>query len=104
MRKFILLVFVWLGVAPSLVRAAESYDNCVGFVDSVPAVIATQGTWCLRHDLSTAITAGNAITIATNNVIIDCNDFKLGDLSAGAGTQAVGVQATDRLNTTVRHC
>jgi len=97
------LLLAGLIAAPMIVRA-ETYNTCAGFIDTLPAVISTQGTWCLRHDLSTAITDGNAITIATNNVTIDCNDFKLGGLAAGVGTTAVGIRATDRLNATVRHC
>jgi len=91
-----------LATAPAW--SAESYDNCTGFIDAVPAVIATQGTWCLRHDLSTAMASGNAITVAANNVTIDCNDFKLGGLAAGSGSQATGIGATDRHNVGVRNC
>ena len=89
---------------PGQARSAESYDNCVGFVDSLPAVITTQGTWCLRKDLSTGMATGTAINIAKNNVTIDCNDFKIGGLSAGIGTQAIGINATDRSNLTIRNC
>ncbi|HEY0662080.1 MAG TPA: hypothetical protein VGD21_12260, partial [Lysobacter sp.] len=71
--------------------------------DSLPATITTQGTWCLRKDLSTAMSSGNAITIATNNVTIDCNDFKIGGLAAGPATTATGIHST-RLNTTARQC
>jgi hypothetical protein len=85
-------------------RAAESYDNCTGFIASVPVVITTQGTWCLKHDLTTGISSGNAITVATNNVTIDCNDFKLGGLAAGVSTQADGIHADNRSNVTVRRC
>jgi parallel beta-helix repeat protein len=85
-------------------QAAESYDNCTDFVDSVPATITTQGVWCLRKDLSTAIITGAAITIAAHNVTLDCNDFKLGGLAAGNESQAYGVYANDRLNATVRNC
>lgn len=84
--------------------AAQSYDNCAGFIDSVPATISTQGVWCLRHDLATNITGGIAIVIATNNVTIDCNDFKLGGLAAGTSSSATGVGAGNRQNVTVRHC
>ena len=91
-------------VLPAPARAAESYDNCTGFIDRVPATISTQGTWCLRHDLSTAITSGNAVTVATNNVIIDCNDFKVGGLAAGAGTAAHGIHVDGRFNSTIRNC
>jgi hypothetical protein len=89
---------------PTPATAAQSYDNCTGFIDSVPATISTQGTWCLRQDIATAITSGNAITVANNNVTIDCNDYKLGGLAAGAGTNAIGIYALERLNTSVRHC
>lgn len=98
------LLALLFALVPSAVSAAESYDNCTGFIDSVPATITAQGTWCLRHDLSTAITSGNAITVNTNNVTIDCNDFKVGGLAAGTSTDARGVYAQDRLNVTVRHC
>lgn len=84
--------------------AAESYDNCTGVITTLPATISTQGTWCLKSNLSTGITTGNAITIATNNVTIDCNDYKLGGLPAGDATNAVGIYSLDKLNTTVRRC
>jgi hypothetical protein len=84
--------------------AAESYDNCTGFIDTLPATINTQGTWCLRKDISTAMASGMAITIAVHNVTIDCNDFKLGGLAAGTATEAVGIYADERNNITVRNC
>src|SRR6185369_16529682 len=88
--KLILVTLVLFLTVPRLASAAESYDNCTGFITSLPAVVTTQGTWCLKQDLATAITSGNAITINTGNVTIDCNDFKLGGMSAGLATQAIG--------------
>jgi nitrous oxidase accessory protein NosD len=96
------LTLSWLGIAPD--ARAETYQTCAGFITSLPAVISTQGTWCLKQDLSTAMTSGSAITINTNNVTIDCNNYKLGGLAAGVGTGAVGIHGTDRQNVTVRHC
>jgi hypothetical protein len=90
--------------AADAAHAAESYDNCTGFITSVPATITSQGTWCLKQNLATAITSGNAITINTNNVTVDCNDFKIDGLSAGLATQAYGIYADTRLNVTVRRC
>jgi parallel beta-helix repeat protein len=98
------LVFAVALIAPRAASAAESYDNCTGFITSVPAIITTQGTWCLKQDLATAIATGNAIEIKTNNVTIDCNNFKLGGLTAGTGTLATGIRADNRQNLTVRHC
>jgi hypothetical protein len=100
----ILLVLACLGLAPPPARAAASYDNCAGFIDSLPATITKQGVWCLRKDLSTAMSSGVAIGIAANNVTIDCNDFKIGGLAAGQGSQTWGVYADGRLNATVRNC
>ena len=93
-----------VSLAPSSVRAAESLEGCVGFIDSLPATIATQGVWCLREDLSTAMASGNAISVDTNNVTIDCNGYKVGGLAAGEASTTRGIRAFNRQNTTVRNC
>ena len=49
------------------------------------------------------MTSGNAITINTNNVVLDLNGFKIGGLSAGAGTLANGIYANQRKNVTIRN-
>lgn len=97
------LFLLGLIAAPAAVRA-ETFNTCAGFIDTLPATITTQGTWCLRHDVSTAITSGGAITINTNNVTLDCNNFKLGGLAAGVTTEAFGVYSANRVNTTIRNC
>lgn len=100
----VLLAIVATAWAPSRLHAAESYDSCTGFIDAVPATITTQGVWCLRKDLATAINSGNVITVANNNITIDCNGFKLGGLAAGNASQANGIYANARQNTTIRQC
>jgi hypothetical protein len=103
LRTFAVLILAGLAsVLPA--RAADDYDACAGFIDSVPATITSQGVWCLRKDLSTAIASGSAITIATNNVTIDCNGFKLGGLAAGPVSLAWGIYASERRNVAVRGC
>jgi hypothetical protein len=106
LRALLITVIVSLTALlnPTSAHAAQSYDNCTGFITSLPATITTQGTWCLKADLTTAITSGSAITVAANNVTIDCNDFKLGGLAAGAGTQTFGIYADTRDNVTIRRC
>ena len=98
------LLLLALLTVPRIAHAAQSYDNCNGFITSLPAVITTQGTWCLKQDLATSVTSGIAITINANNVTIDCNDFKIGGLSAGSDTTTWGIVADGRSNLTVRHC
>lgn len=97
-------LLAWTCVAAMPVHAEETFETCTAFIDSVPVTITTQGTWCLRRDLATAITSGNAITIATNNVTVDCNGFKIGGLAAGSASRANGIYASERQNATVRHC
>ncbi|HEY0660267.1 MAG TPA: right-handed parallel beta-helix repeat-containing protein [Lysobacter sp.] len=102
-RKWIASGAFGLLAITGIVRA-ESFDTCAGFIDSLPATVGTQGTWCLRHDLSTAIASGFAIEVTTNNVTIECNGFKIGGLAAGPGSQTYGIYAHSRLNVSVRNC
>jgi len=86
-------------------HAAASYDNCTGFITSLPAVVSTPGTWCLKQDLSTALTSTVAIQIDSSDVTIDCNNYKVGGLAAGEGTFSYGISATNNArNITIRHC
>ncbi len=87
-----------LPAAPAL---AETI-NCTN-ITSLPATLTVQGVYCLKQDLATNIASGAAITIATNNVTIDFNGFKLGGLAAGPSTTASGVYAADRKNVTLRN-
>lgn len=88
--------------APSA-RAVESYDACTGTITSIPTTIATQGVWCLKADIATSITSGNAINVTANNVTIACNGFKIGGLGGGVGSTAIGIEST-KLNTRVVGC
>jgi hypothetical protein len=83
---------------------AETFHTCKGFIASVPTTISTQGVWCMNQDLSSALASGALITVATNNVTIDCNGYKLGGLSAGIGTQTTGILSQNRMNVTIRGC
>jgi nitrous oxidase accessory protein NosD len=93
-----------LALLPRAATAAESYDSCAGFIDSIPATLSTQGVWCLRRDLSSSLASGFLITVATNNVTIDCNGYKIGGLAAGPDTDAQAIVAQGRANTVVRNC
>jgi hypothetical protein len=76
--------------------------NCTA-ITSLPYTITTQGIYCLTSDLSTSMASGNAIEIATNNVVIDLNGHKLGGLAAGSGTYARGIYANQRKDITIRN-
>ena len=108
MKRFDWIVLALLPLAllgaPRAAQAAQSYDNCSGFITSLPAVIASSGTWCMDANLTTSITSGVSITVNANDVTIDCNDFTLSDLGGGMGTLAYGIYANNRTNVTVRRC
>lgn len=92
------------GALPAPARA-ETFHACAGFVTSVPATITSQGVWCFDRDLASALASGTLITIATNNVTLDCNGFKLGGIAAGDATTTVGIRiGAGRANATVRNC
>lgn len=102
-RLFALLAAIALSMVAGRSVAGESYDNCKGFITTVPATISTQGVWCLNKDLATSIASGAAINIAVPNVTLDCNDWKLGGLGAGITTQAIGINGSTS-NITIRNC
>ena len=102
-QLFALLVL--FGMTAHAPAHAETYHTCGTIIASAPAVISTQGVYCLTHDLSTAITTGQAILVNANNVTIDCNGYKIGGLAGGTSSSANGIYADSlRLNITVRNC
>jgi hypothetical protein len=100
----LLLAVLALGLAPGAARAAESYDTCSSVVTTLPATLATQGTWCLDKNFAPSMMSGNAISITANHVTLDCNNFVIDNTQAGGGTNAIGIAATDMANITLRHC
>lgn len=90
--------------APRPAQASETRHTCAGFIDALPATISTQGVWCLRGHLATAITSGRAIRINANNVTVDCNGFVIDGRAAGASTSARGIYGNGALNPVVRNC
>ena len=107
MARSLILATLLLVLAPSIwfapeARAAE-VTACTN-ITSLPAVITTQGMYCLKQDLSTAITIGKAIDIQANNVTLNCNGYKIGGLGGGTASTAYGIYVGNRLNVTIREC
>jgi hypothetical protein len=106
MRKTMLRALVAasaLFLASGTAARADETTFCNTRITTLPYTIATQGHYCLDRNLSTAIATGNAITINSDFVLLDLNNFKLGGGSAGPTTSAVGVYAIDRSNLTIRN-
>ena len=85
--------------------AAPALDGCNHFIDTLPATIATPGTWCLRANLVSGTWTGApyaAITITSDDVVLDCNGF--GITGPGINSDYSGVSGYQRNRVTVRRC
>jgi hypothetical protein len=99
---FTFLAAFALGFLVSVAPSREETTLCTA-ITSLPATINTQGIYCLTGNLATNLGAGYAIEITVNNVTIDLNGFKLGNLAAGPGTGANGIRANQKKNITIRN-
>ena len=88
-----------IAVVPRTARAAESYDSCTGFVTGSMSINAP-GTWCLTQNLSIA----NSIYLQADNIILDCNGFKIEATGNALSFNTSGISASNRTNLTVRNC
>jgi hypothetical protein len=106
-RRLVLALLLLAGLVfqPQPVAwATETGARCTGTITSLPTVINTPGTWCLARDLATTITRGSAITIAANDVALDCNGHRIAPRVLNPGTEAVGISASNRNDISVRNC
>jgi hypothetical protein len=88
-----------LAAATTVARAETTL--CIN-ITSLPATITAPGSYCLKQDLATTISSGTAISIEANNVTVDLNGFRLGGMSGGPATTALGV-VSFKDNITVRN-
>src|SRR5262245_56705651 len=91
------------GLTLGLVEPARAGTTMCTPITSLFATLTVQGIYCLTSDFSLNMAVGVAIAIDTNNVTIDLNGHKIGNLAAGPGTSAVGIVANRRQNITVRN-
>jgi nitrous oxidase accessory protein NosD len=99
---YTLFAVLTLGFLLSAQQARAETTQCTA-ITSLPATISTQGIYCFTGNLATNLASGNAIEITVNNVTIDMNGYKLGNLAAGAGTEAFGIFANQKKNITIRN-
>lgn len=92
------LAAIW--AAPLRAETTECME-----ITTVPVTISTQGVHCLKQSfgINPGLALGTAIDITVNNVVIDFNGFKLGNLAAGASTEAIGIRGVNRNNVTIKN-
>jgi hypothetical protein len=85
------LLLAACGLAAAPAAHAETFSTCTQFINTLPATLSSTGVYCLAKDVATAVTTGAAITVAANNVTLDCNGYKIGGIGAGPATEAIGI-------------
>ena len=93
------IVLLALGLVAGTAQAETT--DCTQ-INSLPAVVSTQGVHCLKGNLATSSSSGAAIEITVNNVTIDLNGWKVGGQGAGSATEATGIYSTAN-NVTIRN-
>ena len=102
-RIFVLAATILCAAIMLFSSTAQAETTQCTPITSIPTTITTQGIYCLTGNLSGNLASGYAITIATNNVTIDFNGYKLGNLGAGPATAAYGIYASQKKNITIRN-
>ena len=96
-------------IAPGLIAlawlpaAALAETTLCTVIATLPATIATPGVYCLQSDFSYNSLSVPAITIAANNVTLDLNAHRIGDLAAGTAVSTYGVYALNQQNITIKN-
>lgn len=95
------LALLFLFLTPLPAHAGKGRDNCVGWIDTLPAQLNKQGTWCMRGDLTTSLYSGGGIQINLHNVVVDCNGYRIENTYPG--NQATGISVNGD-NHVIRNC
>ena len=97
--KFKSLLLAAIALAP-ITAAAE---NCTQ-ITSLPATIGAPGKYCLVDSHTVNMTTGNAITIASNDVTLDCDGNTIKNTAVANDGSSTGVYANSRNGITVENC
>jgi hypothetical protein len=76
--------------------------NCIG-IASLPAELLTPGRYCLQKDFDQPFTTGNAISIAGNDVVLDCNGHRIRNSHLTSTPNGIGTY-TASSRVVVRNC
>lgn len=73
-------------------------------ISSVPATISQPGKYCLKRDFTVNSTTIKAISIAANDVELDCDGHTIRNLAASDNGSSEGIFGYGRSSVTIRGC
>ena len=97
-----LLALALLGAASAGAETTQCTD-VASLAAGPPYVITAQGVYCLNADVVFSAVSGAAITVDSNNVVLDLNGHKIGGGGAGGGTAAMGILVNNHGNVIVKN-
>lgn len=100
-----LISFLLVPILTTMTPVFAETTECTE-ITSIPITITQQGVYCFKKDFSVNISDDGedfAIEIKANNVTIDFNNYKLGNLAAGPWTGIIGIYAFNRKNITLKN-
>jgi hypothetical protein len=73
-------------------------------ITTLPATISAPGVYCLVGNQDVNLATGNAITIAANNVQLDCVGQTINNTATAPNGNAVGIYLAGRKHVDVHNC
>jgi len=102
MKKLLMLSLLIVGGFFALPQQAHA-ASCAS-ITALPATIAAPGVYCLVGNQSVNLASGNAVTIAADDVVLDCVDQTIANTATAPNGNAVGIYLASRRNVVVRNC
>jgi hypothetical protein len=100
MHKHLLLAAIAVSglIAPAAARA-----GCIA-ISSIPATLSAPGQYCLTKNYTVNLTKGNAITIATNGVTLDCAGHTIRNTATSDVGTSNGISMGSRNDIVIKNC
>jgi hypothetical protein len=99
MKRLYLLAALALSALPCVAFA----QACTA-ISALPATITQPGKYCLAKDFVVNQATGNAISIASNDVTLDCGGRTLKNTATSNTVTSVAISSIGRNNVVVEHC
>jgi hypothetical protein len=100
MKKFLMLALL-PALYPAAVLAQSADCTALG---ALPATISQPGKYCLVQDYTVNSATVKAITIAANDVTLDCGGHTIRNLATSSAGSSEGIFANERNSITIRNC